>query len=101
MRSKNNYICVFLSQETRLREGIVKLQPHEEPLRSELLSGKFTVLVSSCQSGPFLQKSCLCSLNLGNEVTGSQMKKYFHFHSSNYSCRVTDAVSLQLSAQLL
>uniref|UniRef100_A0A9J7XRT6 Tyrosine-protein phosphatase non-receptor type 9 n=1 Tax=Cyprinus carpio carpio TaxID=630221 RepID=A0A9J7XRT6_CYPCA len=31
-------------QETRLREGIVKLQPHEEPLRSELLSGKFTVL---------------------------------------------------------
>lgn len=40
--------CVFLSQETRLREGIVKLQPHEEPLRSELLSGKFTVLVSSC-----------------------------------------------------
>uniref|UniRef100_A0A672Q0R4 Tyrosine-protein phosphatase non-receptor type 9 n=1 Tax=Sinocyclocheilus grahami TaxID=75366 RepID=A0A672Q0R4_SINGR len=32
-------------RETRLREGIVKLQPHEEPLRSELLSGKFTVLV--------------------------------------------------------
>uniref|UniRef100_A0A671KXY9 protein-tyrosine-phosphatase n=1 Tax=Sinocyclocheilus anshuiensis TaxID=1608454 RepID=A0A671KXY9_9TELE len=31
-------------RETRLREGIVKLQPHEEPLRSELLSGKFTVL---------------------------------------------------------
>lgn len=38
---------MFLWQETRLREGIVKLQPHEEPLRSELLSGKFTVLVSS------------------------------------------------------
>lgn len=33
-------------QETRLKEGIVKLQPQEEPLRSELLSGKFTVLVS-------------------------------------------------------
>lgn len=31
-------------RETRLREGIVKLQPHKEPLRSELLSGKFTVL---------------------------------------------------------
>ncbi|XP_055048218.1 tyrosine-protein phosphatase non-receptor type 9 [Misgurnus anguillicaudatus] len=31
-------------RETRMREGIVKLQPHEEPLRSELLSGKFTVL---------------------------------------------------------
>lgn len=36
-------IC-FL-QETRLKEGIVRLQPQEEPLRSELLSGKFTVLV--------------------------------------------------------
>lgn len=32
-------------QETRLKEGIVRLQPQEEPLRSELLSGKFTVLV--------------------------------------------------------
>uniref|UniRef100_A0A8C3CIC0 protein-tyrosine-phosphatase n=1 Tax=Cairina moschata TaxID=8855 RepID=A0A8C3CIC0_CAIMO len=31
-------------QETRLKEGIVKLKPHEEPLRSELLSGKFTIL---------------------------------------------------------
>ncbi|KAK7891790.1 hypothetical protein WMY93_023753 [Mugilogobius chulae] len=31
-------------RETRLKEGIVRLQPHEEPLRSELLSGKFTVL---------------------------------------------------------
>uniref|UniRef100_A0A8C9TB12 protein-tyrosine-phosphatase n=1 Tax=Scleropages formosus TaxID=113540 RepID=A0A8C9TB12_SCLFO len=31
-------------RETRLKEGIVKLQPQEEPLRSELLSGKFTVL---------------------------------------------------------
>ncbi|KAG7252402.1 hypothetical protein CRUP_012362, partial [Coryphaenoides rupestris] len=26
--------------ETRLKEGIVRLQPQEEPLRSELLSGK-------------------------------------------------------------
>ncbi|XP_028922195.1 tyrosine-protein phosphatase non-receptor type 9 [Ornithorhynchus anatinus] len=31
-------------RETRLREGIVKLRPHEDPLRSELLSGKFTIL---------------------------------------------------------
>ncbi|XP_023678582.1 tyrosine-protein phosphatase non-receptor type 9 isoform X2 [Paramormyrops kingsleyae] len=31
-------------RETRLKEGIIKLQPQEEPLRSELLSGKFTVL---------------------------------------------------------
>uniref|UniRef100_A0A4W6CP03 Tyrosine-protein phosphatase non-receptor type 9 n=1 Tax=Lates calcarifer TaxID=8187 RepID=A0A4W6CP03_LATCA len=29
-------------RETRLKEGIVRLQPQEEPLRSELLSGKFT-----------------------------------------------------------
>ncbi|XP_006629010.1 tyrosine-protein phosphatase non-receptor type 9 [Lepisosteus oculatus] len=31
-------------RETRLKEGIVKLKPLEEPLKSELLSGKFTVL---------------------------------------------------------
>ncbi|XP_054096458.1 tyrosine-protein phosphatase non-receptor type 9 isoform X3 [Callithrix jacchus] len=31
-------------RETRRREGIVKLKPHEEPLRSEILSGKFTIL---------------------------------------------------------
>ncbi|XP_038623462.1 tyrosine-protein phosphatase non-receptor type 9 [Tachyglossus aculeatus] len=31
-------------RETRLREGIVKLRPNEDPLRSELLSGKFTIL---------------------------------------------------------
>lgn len=41
--------AVFRSwQETRLKEGIVRLQPQEEPLRSELLSGKFTVLVRTC-----------------------------------------------------
>lgn len=37
--------CPPCPQETRLKEGIVKLKPHEEPLRSELLSGKFTILV--------------------------------------------------------
>uniref|UniRef100_A0A8C5KXR0 Tyrosine-protein phosphatase non-receptor type 9 n=1 Tax=Jaculus jaculus TaxID=51337 RepID=A0A8C5KXR0_JACJA len=31
-------------RETRREEGIVKLKPHEEPLRSEILSGKFTIL---------------------------------------------------------
>ncbi|XP_073918089.1 tyrosine-protein phosphatase non-receptor type 9 isoform X3 [Castor canadensis] len=31
-------------RETRRKEGIVKLKPHEEPLRSEILSGKFTIL---------------------------------------------------------
>lgn len=39
-------MCVLL-QEVRLKEGIVRLQPQEEPLRSELLSGKFTVLVGA------------------------------------------------------
>lgn len=39
--------AVSLPQETRLKEGIVKLKPHEEPLRSELLSGKFTILVGA------------------------------------------------------
>uniref|UniRef100_A0A8C6ZBN5 Tyrosine-protein phosphatase non-receptor type 9 n=1 Tax=Nothoprocta perdicaria TaxID=30464 RepID=A0A8C6ZBN5_NOTPE len=38
-------------RETRLREGIVKLKPHEEPLRSELLSGKFTILSARDPSG--------------------------------------------------
>lgn len=39
-------------QETRLKEGIVKLKPHEEPLRSELLSGKFTILVGGDVTPP-------------------------------------------------
>lgn len=38
-------------RETRLKEGIVKLKPQEEPLRSELLSGKFTVLSVRDPSG--------------------------------------------------
>ncbi|XP_068814643.1 tyrosine-protein phosphatase non-receptor type 9 isoform X2 [Struthio camelus] len=38
-------------RETRLKEGIVKLKPHEEPLRSELLSGKFTILSVRDPSG--------------------------------------------------
>ncbi|XP_074863028.1 tyrosine-protein phosphatase non-receptor type 9 isoform X2 [Carettochelys insculpta] len=38
-------------RETRLKEGIVKLKPHEEPLRSELLSGKFTILNARDPSG--------------------------------------------------
>lgn len=41
-----NSSCFFYFQETRRKEGIVKLKPHEEPLRSEILSGKFTILVS-------------------------------------------------------
>ncbi|CAL1601461.1 unnamed protein product [Knipowitschia caucasica] len=31
-------------KNTRLKEGIININPDEEPLRSELLSGKFTVL---------------------------------------------------------
>lgn len=42
-------MCVLL-QEVRLKEGIVRLQPQEEPLRSELLSGKFTVLVGAANT---------------------------------------------------
>ncbi|XP_010017034.1 PREDICTED: tyrosine-protein phosphatase non-receptor type 9, partial [Nestor notabilis] len=38
-------------RETRLKEGIVKLKPHEEPLRSALLSGKFTLLSVRDPSG--------------------------------------------------
>uniref|UniRef100_A0A8C6X676 Tyrosine-protein phosphatase non-receptor type 9 n=1 Tax=Naja naja TaxID=35670 RepID=A0A8C6X676_NAJNA len=38
-------------RETRFKEGIVKLKPHEEPLRSELLSGKFTILSVRDPSG--------------------------------------------------
>uniref|UniRef100_A0A7N8XJN1 protein-tyrosine-phosphatase n=1 Tax=Mastacembelus armatus TaxID=205130 RepID=A0A7N8XJN1_9TELE len=34
-------------KNTRLKEGIININPDEEPLRSELLSGKFTVLVSN------------------------------------------------------
>lgn len=45
--------AMSLPQETRLKEGIVKLKPHEEPLRSELLSGKFTILVGArCDAAP-------------------------------------------------
>ena len=50
-------IC-FL-QETRLKEGIVRLQPQEEPLRSELLSGKFTVLVRE-----YLCAICPCAFTV-------------------------------------
>lgn len=46
-------------QETRLKEGIVKLKPHEEPLRSELLSGKFTILVGG--GYPSWRGACLGS----------------------------------------
>uniref|UniRef100_A0A8C5IAU0 Tyrosine-protein phosphatase non-receptor type 9 n=1 Tax=Gouania willdenowi TaxID=441366 RepID=A0A8C5IAU0_GOUWI len=31
-------------KNTRIKEGIININPNEEPLRSELLSGKFTVL---------------------------------------------------------
>lgn len=49
-------------QETRLKEGIVKLKPHEEPLRSELLSGKFTILVGGESPGEFPQLGGLSQL---------------------------------------
>ena len=49
-------------QETRLREGIVKLQPQEEPLRSELLSGKFTILVSTEATSACLSEYAVSTL---------------------------------------
>ncbi|XP_074153041.1 LOW QUALITY PROTEIN: tyrosine-protein phosphatase non-receptor type 9 [Sminthopsis crassicaudata] len=38
-------------REMRRKEGIVKLRPHEDPLRSEILSGKFTILNTRDPSG--------------------------------------------------
>lgn len=40
----NASVCL---QNTRIKEGIYNINPNEEPLRSELLCGKFTVLVST------------------------------------------------------
>lgn len=40
-------LSLYQSHETvRIREGVVKFDPHTEPLRSELQTGKFTILVS-------------------------------------------------------
>lgn len=33
-------------EDTRLREGLVNFDPTQDPLKSELNTGKFTVLVS-------------------------------------------------------
>ncbi len=42
------YIVILVCpQNTRIKEGIYNINPNEEPLRSELLGGKFTVLVST------------------------------------------------------
>lgn len=69
-----------------MREGIVKLQPHEEPLRSELLSGKFTVLVRShITSGIYLFSDEMGML--GNQIHDSSIKKSsakFHFHTLQF-----------------
>lgn len=53
-----------LLQEVRLKEGIVRLQPQEEPLRSELLSGKFTVLVGAAAIPmfPAMCQAACCSV---------------------------------------
>lgn len=40
-------VVMHPNQNTRIKEGIININPDEEPLRSELLSGKFTVLVSA------------------------------------------------------
>ncbi|XP_035274174.1 tyrosine-protein phosphatase non-receptor type 9-like [Anguilla anguilla] len=41
-------------KNTRIREGIFNIDPDEEPLRTELLSGKFTVLPGRDSSGAAL-----------------------------------------------
>ncbi|XP_054633912.1 tyrosine-protein phosphatase non-receptor type 9 isoform X1 [Dunckerocampus dactyliophorus] len=41
-------------KNTRLKEGIININPDEEPLRSELLSGKFTVLPGRDANGAAL-----------------------------------------------
>lgn len=33
-------------EETRRREGLIRFEPFEDPLRSELETGKFTILAS-------------------------------------------------------
>lgn len=43
----NRAVALYEQHEaTRLREGLVHFDPLSEPLRSELLTGKFTILVS-------------------------------------------------------
>lgn len=37
-------------QEVRIQEGLTTFDPDSEPLKSELLSGKFTVLVNNKKS---------------------------------------------------
>ncbi|XP_049575717.1 tyrosine-protein phosphatase non-receptor type 9 [Syngnathus scovelli] len=41
-------------KNTRIKEGIININPNEEPLRSELLSGKFTVLPGRDANGAAL-----------------------------------------------
>ncbi|KAK1886921.1 Tyrosine-protein phosphatase non-receptor type 9 [Dissostichus eleginoides] len=41
-------------KNTRIKEGIININPDEEPLRSELLSGKFTVLPGRDANGAAL-----------------------------------------------
>ncbi|XP_057700327.1 tyrosine-protein phosphatase non-receptor type 9 isoform X2 [Corythoichthys intestinalis] len=41
-------------KNTRIKEGIININPEEEPLRSELLSGKFTVLPGRDANGAAL-----------------------------------------------
>lgn len=67
-----------------MREGIVKLQPHEEPLRSELLSGKFTVLVRShITSGIYLFSDEMGML--GNQIHDSSIKRIICQVSFSYT----------------
>lgn len=48
-------------QNTRIKEGIYNINPDEEPLRSELLNGKFTVLVSAFFLLVLVVFTCMCA----------------------------------------
>lgn len=58
-------IIMYQNQNTRIKEGIININPDEEPLRSELLSGKFTVLVSA-EAITFHKVNCSSSFLIYN-----------------------------------
>lgn len=57
---------LYQSHETvRIREGLVKFDPHTDPLKRELETGKFTILVSY-KSLFFNKTKLILKLNSGS-----------------------------------
>lgn len=54
-------------QEVRTQEGLTTFDPDTEPLKSELLSGKFTVLVS-CRHNFKTRKIAIFGMQMCNEL---------------------------------